>query len=663
MVMAAFISATLMLLGSGLPGFFCGRTSPRGERLAAGFLITGALLGAGAVAAALLAPATPAIQLPWPIPGGAFSLTIDGISACFLLPVYLVSAAGAVYTLGYWPQRSNPLSGIRLRFFYGWMAGALTLVLTASNGILFLVSWEIMALTGFFLITTDDRGLEIRRAGFIYLACTHAGTLALLALFALLGQFSGSFDFPPVGSLPDAAAPATAIFLLALFGFGLKAGLMPLHIWLPGAHAAAPSQVSALLSGVMIKTGIYGLIRVTGFFDIPPIWWGWTILALGAISGVMGVAFAIAQHDIKRLLAYHSVENIGIIALGLGTALLGKSCGQPLLTTLGLAGALLHVINHGLFKSLLFLGAGSLIHATGSREIDHYGGLLQRQPLTGLCFLGGAVAICGLPPLNGFVSEWFIYLGLFKSLGHDAPALRLAVFAAPVLALIGGLALACFVKVFGAAFLGSPRTPAAASAHEAPASMLLPMAVLLACCALIGLFPAAAVPLLDRALAAWSAETGPLPSLSTAVAPVAGISGAALALALLLGTLALWISRRKTTQTPHLPTWGCGYAFPAARMQYTASSFAEMLVGLLRWGLRPERHGGRVEELLAKPAELATHTPDTVLDRGVVPACRFAIRICTWLRARVQNGHTGCYLLYVALVLGALLTLATLLRG
>lgn len=625
--------------------------------------VLGSLLGIGAVVAALLAPETPAIYLPWSIPGGAFSLTLDGISAAFLFPVYLVTATGAVYTLGYWPQRDNPDSAPRLRLFYGMMGGALTLVLTASNGLLFLACWEIMALVGFFLITIEDRILEVRRAGFIYLACTHVGTLALFALFVILGRFSNSFDFPAAESLSAAAGSATAIFLLALLGFGLKAGLMPLHIWLPGAHAAAPSQVSALLSGVMIKTGIYGLIRVTGFFAGPPAWWGWTILAIGAISGVMGVAFAIAQHDIKRLLAYHSVENIGIIALGLGTALLGKSCNQPLLATLGLAGALLHVINHGMFKSLLFLGAGSMIHATGSREIDHYGGLLRRQPLTGLFFLGGAVAICGLPPLNGFVSEWFIYLGLFKSLAHNGPALRLAVFTAPILALIGGLALACFVKVFGAAFLGNPRTPAAAGAHEAPTFMLLPMAVLLACCFAIGLLPAAVIPLLNSAIVAWSAGEGGIPSLTTAVAPAAAISWTALALAVLVGILVLWLQRQSTSQTARYPTWGCGYAFPATRMQYTASSFAEMLVGLLRWGLRTNRHGGQVNSLLAEPCELATHTPDTILDRGVLPACQVSIRLCTWLRAIVQNGNTGCYLLYVMLALGALMTLVSLLRG
>ncbi|MEJ2201574.1 MAG: proton-conducting transporter membrane subunit [Desulfuromonadaceae bacterium] len=518
-----------------------------------------------------------------------------------------------------------------------------------------------MALVGFFLITIEDNIIEVRRAGFIYLACTHAGTLALFALFIFLAQCSGGFDFPAAESLSADAGPATIIFLLALLGFGFKAGLMPLHIWLPGAHAAAPSQVSALLSGVMIKTGIYGLVRVSGFFAVPPSWWGWTILILGAISGVMGVVFAIAQHDIKRLLAYHSVENIGIIALGLGTALLGKSFDQPLLTSLGLAGALLHVINHGLFKSLLFLGAGAVIHATGTREIDHYGGLLRPMPWTGLCFLGGAVAIWGLPPLNGFVSEWFIYLGLFRSMESTAPVQQLAVFAAPVLALIGGLALACFVKVFGATFLGSPRTDLA-GAHEAPGSMRHPMTALLICCALIGLFPAAVLPLLERALTAWTGQTVSL-RLAAEVAPVGMIGWVALALVLLSALLLLRLQQKARQQTPRLPTWGCGYAFPGNRMQYTASSFAEMLVGLFRWGLRSDRHGERISTVLAQPVELSTHTPDTILDRGVLPLCRGSIKVCTWVRARIQNGNSGCYLLYVMLVLSTLLTLATLLRG
>ncbi len=662
MIMTVFITGTLLLLFSGVPGLF-GRSSPTGgERTALTLLLGGALLGTGGVIAALKHPAEASLTLPWAVPGGDFSLAIDPISACFLFPVFLIAALGAVYALGYWPHRSNPENGRKLRLFYGLIAGSLALVLTAHNSLLFLAAWEIMALAGFFLVTTEEKYLETRRAGFIYLTCAHTGTLALFALFILLEQNLGSFTFPAPAALDDNSGPASAIFLLALFGFGIKAGLTPLHIWLPGAHAAAPSHISAFLSGVMIKSGIYGLVRICSFFAAPPAWWGMTVLTLGVISGVLGVAFAIAQHDIKRLLAYHSVENIGIIAIGLGAALLGKTYDQPLLTALGLAGALLHVINHGLFKSLLFLGAGAVIHATGTREIEHYGGLLRGLPLTGIAFLGGAVAICGLPPLNGFVSEWLIYLGLFHALEGATLLPRLSLFAIPALAMIGGLALACFVKVFGIAFLGAPRTPAAAHAHEAPASMLWPMGLLLTCCLLIGLWPGALLPLLGQAASLWSGETPPVPLL-TKYAPAAALSWSALGLFLLLAGAACGLRLGLRKASPRVSTWGCGYPLPTARMQYTASSFGALLVDLFRWGLRPDRHGGETQGLLPDAAKFACHTPDTILDRGVIPVCRGAIRLFGWLRAVVQNGSTSFYLLYVALALAALLTLATLSRG
>lgn len=662
MIMTVFIAGTLLLLFSGVPGLV-GRSDPNGgERTATVLLLTGALLGTGGVIAALKHPTEASLSLPWAVPGGAFALAIDPISACFLFPVFLIGALGAIYALGYWPQRTNPATGRRLRLFYGLIAGSLTLVLTARNSLLFLAAWEIMALAGYFLVTTEEKHLETRRAGFIYLTCAHTGTLALFALFILLEQSFGSFAFPTTSSLDANSGQASAIFLLALFGFGIKAGLTPLHIWLPGAHAAAPSHVSAFLSGVMIKSGIYGLVRISGFFAAPPVWWGSSVLVLGVVSGVLGVVFAIAQHDIKRLLAYHSVENIGIIAIGLGAALLGKSYDLPLLTLLGLAGALLHVINHGLFKSLLFLGAGAIIHATGTREIDRYGGLLRRLPLTGIAFLGGAVAICGLPPLNGFVSEWLIYLGLFQSLGNESLGPHLSLFAIPALALIGGLALACFVKVFGIAFLGAPRTPAAAHAQEAPAGMLWPMGVLLACCLVIGFWPGALLPLLAQAAALWSGAATPT-TLLAEHAPIAALSWCALGLLLLLAAAAGTLRLGRHKEPLRAATWGCGYPRPTSRMQYTASSFGALLVDLFRWSLRSDRHGGRARGLFPAATEFSCHTPDTILDRGVIPVCRGTIHVFGRLRALIQNGSTSFYLLYVALALVALLTLATLSRG
>lgn len=651
--MGWLLAGWLLMLLSGLPGLFCRRDGGGGERLAAGILVGGAALAAGGLLLALTNPAAATLNLPWAVPGGQLALAVDPIAALFILPLLLIAAAGSLFGLGYWPQGQHPGNGRKLRLFYGLICASMLLVLLARNGLLFLIAWEVMALSGFFLITTDEAQLEARRAGLIYLAATHTGTLALFGLFALLGETTGSYAFPAAGTL---ALEGTALFLLGLIGFGLKAGLIPLHLWLPGAHAAAPSHVSALLSGVMIKTGIYGLVRLTSFFATIPPWWGWTLLGLGVVSGVLGVALALAQHDLKRLLAYHSVENIGIIAIGLGLALLGRSYQQPTLVLLGLGGALLHVVNHGLFKSLLFLSAGSVIHAVGSRELDRLGGLLKRQPWTGVCFLGGAVAICGLPPFNGFISEWLIYLAALRAMGSDALPLPLAVLAAPALALIGALAVACFVKVFGVVFLGEPRSAEAAAAHEAGAAMRLPPALLLLACGWIGLLPFTLTPLLQRAAAAWSPLAAEL-SLSAPLAPLGWVSLAAWVLLLSLAVGGWWLARSSRGAPRTVATWGCGYARPTVRMQYTASSFADFLVGLFRFGLWSERHGGRVEGVLPLPAAFSSHTPDLVLDRALLPAVAGAAWLSGRLRALVQNGRIGFYLLYVVLLLLVLLTI------
>jgi hydrogenase-4 component B len=655
MAIGFFMTGVLLMLGSGVPGLPMGRTSDRGEKFFVILIVLGSLCGILGTLLSLAQADSAALDLPWSLPGAAFSLAIDPLSAVFLFPLFFVAPLGAIYGLGYWPQREHPNNGRKLRLFYGVISASMVLLLCARNGLLFLFAWEAMALSGFFLITTEDDQSDTRRAGLIYLAATHTGTIALFALFALLESISGSFQFPPAASLAAGGA-ASAIFFLGLFGFGLKAGLMPLHIWLPGAHAAAPSHASALLSGLMIKTGIYGLVRLTSFYaEIPPSW-GILVLALGAISGIFGVALAIAQHDIKRLLAYHSVENIGIITLGLGIALIGRSYHQPMLVLLGISGALLHTVNHGLFKSLLFYGAGAVIHATGSRQIDGMGGLLRRMKWTGICFLGGAVAICGLPPFNGFVSEWLIYQGALHSLSGSVSASQLALLAAPALALIGGLALACFVKVFGLIFLGEPRQEAAARAHPAPAAMRLPMLVLLLACAWIGLCPWSVAPLLQRAATVWSPSLAPL-TLSAPLAALPMIGLLAWSLLLLITVVWFWIARRSRKAPRDTSTWGCGYLAPTPRMQYSASSFGDFIVGLFRVGLMTERHGEPVAGPFPKPSSFSSHTPDAVLDGALLPAAGGIAWLCNRLRRFIQNGHTSFYLLYVALTLIVLFAL------
>jgi hydrogenase-4 component B len=641
---------------SGLPGLFLGRRSAVGEWLAAALTVLAGVAGLAGIGVFWASGNSQPLVLPWSIPGGEVNVAVDGLSAVFLVPIFLVSLLGSIYGLGYWPQAQHQGNGRKLRLFYGLLTAGMALVVVARNSLLFLVGWEIMALAGFFLVTTEDEEAKVREAGWVYLVATHLATLCLFALFALLRATAGSFTLAPLSEEALYPGMATAVFVLALVGFGVKAGIMPLHVWLPSAHAIAPSHVSALLSGVILKMGIYGLVRVTSLFPHPPPAWGATLLVLGGVSGVLGVAFAISQHDLKRLLAYHSIENIGIILLGIGLALVGRSLGQADWVILGLAGGLLHVWNHALFKALLFISAGSVIHATGTRAIDQLGGLAKRMPWTGQCFLVGAVAICGLPPLNGFVSEFLIYLGLFGTLGLDnGPSFAGAAFAVPALAMIGALALACFVKVFGVAFLGTARSAAAAHAHESGPTMIVPMVVLAASCFLIGLAPGLLAPVLGEAVSAWAPElTGAEPRLA-ALAPLSWISGmgaALVAAVALTGALLSW--RLRTGVVESGPTWGCGYAAPTARMQYTSSSFAQMLVGLFGWALRPRTHRPRDLALFPHGTSFHSEVPDTVLDEAVLPAFRFGAWLSSWFRV-LQQGSIQMYLLYIFVALVTLL--------
>jgi hydrogenase-4 component B len=652
------MSESLVVLGivlaaaSGVPGLFLSRSRLTGQGLANVLVVLGTGLGLAGVGAFWATGVSERMLLPWTVLGAPFDVAIDGLSALFLLPIFLISMLGSIYGLGYWKQTDHPANGRKLRLFYGLMTAGMALLVIARNSIVFLFGWEVMALSAFFLVTTEDHKQEVREAGWIYFVATHVATLSLFALFALLRQANGSFTLAPLPESALSPDTKTAIYVLALLGFGLKAGIMPLHVWLPSAHAVAPSHVSALMSGVLIKMGIYGLVRITSLVPHPPVEWGATLLALGAVSGVLGVAFAIGQHDLKRLLAYHSIENIGIIVMGIGLALVGRSLGRVEWVVLGLSGALLHVWNHALFKALLFLSAGSVIHAVHTREMDELGGLARRMPRTALAFLVGAVAICGLPPLNGFVSEFLIYLGLFDTLGRDGElAYSGAALAAPALALIGALAVACFVKVFGTVFLGTARSGHAGQAHESGPTMIGPLAALAACCLFIGLAPQCVVPVLGSAVAAWAPEVGDAGARLAALAPLAWISamGLALAAALALTGGLLWLRLRAAPRATG-PTWGCGYIAPTPRMQYTASSFAQMLVGLFGWALRPRMR--RPADLGLFPHQTHFHStvPDAVLDEAMLPAFRGGAWLFSWFRV-LQRGSVQTYLLYIFLAL------------
>lgn len=651
------MAATLLAAFSGVPQlFFPAAALARGQLLAIVLLLCASCLGLAGSVMTLLSGTSELFALTWRLPFGEIRIGNDPLSVWFLIPIFLISGCAALYARGYWPAGRHPRNIRKMTFFFGLMTAAMGAVVQARDGISFLFAWELMALAAYFLITTEDEKSDVSQAGTLYMITTHIGTLGLFGLFPLLNLMSGSWFFPGAGTL-DASAPlASALFLAALFAFGMKAGLMPLHIWLPSAHANAPSHVSAAMSGVILKVGIYGLLRTLSFFHSVPLWWGGLVLLLGMVSGLLGVAFALGQHDLKRLLAYHSIENIGIITMGIGVSLIGQASGSASMTMLGMAGALLHVLNHAVFKALLFLGAGSVIHATGTREIDLLGGVARRLPATALLFGVGAVAICGLPPLNGFVSELLVYLGIFHGMQGEGAGVAATALAAPALAMIGGLAVACFVKVYGIVFLGAPRHGDHAGGHEACWRMLLPMTLLAAVCVAVGLAPQLLADPLQRV---GQAAVPSLPDAGSqqlsVLAPFAMVSLLGGVLLLALALLALWYKKRLSASPPsESATWGCGYQRPAPRMQYSASSFAQMLNGLFAFVLRPHTHRPQVTEQFPPRKSFASHVPEAVLELIYIPALERLYARFLPIR-KMQSGVLQQYVLYMLITLVVLL--------
>ncbi|HML76070.1 MAG TPA: proton-conducting transporter membrane subunit [Anaerohalosphaeraceae bacterium] len=643
------ILAAIAVLGfGGFPACLFSSRRAAGQKLTTLLMLLGSGLGLSGVVMSLGESTTASMCAAWFLPWGRFAVAIDPLSVLFLLPVFVVPALGSIYGLGYWKQSEHPANGRRLGLFYGLLAGAMALVTISRDGVLFLVAWEVMAIAAYFAATAEDDNPEVRRAGWVYLIATHVGTLCLIAMFALWNQATSSFALSPTQGVSSELAGA--LFILAVIGFGFKAGLMPLHVWLPGAHANAPSHVSAVMSGVMLKMGVYGIVRMTALLPAPEMWWGGVLLAVGAVTGIAGIAFAIGQHDLKRLLAYSSIENIGIIAMGLGLALLGRTQNRPDWVLLGLGGALLHVWNHSLFKSLLFFNAGAIIHAAHTRDINRLGGLTRHMPLVMGLFVIGAVAICALPPLNGFASEWLLYVGLFRTLGSDVQAgCPAAALAAVALAMIGALAVACFVKLLSAVFLGSPRHPLPEHLHPASASMTIPMLLLAGGCAVIGLFPMLTAGLLEKAIGTWMTLPVAVDSI-TAIAPLNWITLLGLALIILVGLITLIVRfLPMSTVIREVGTWDCGYSRPTARIQYTGSSLGQMLVRLFAIFLWPKTEGPTLQGVFSGATRFKSLVPDTVLDRLVVPVFNLAGRYLPWLRI-MQQGQTHLYVLYIIVI-------------
>jgi hydrogenase-4 component B len=611
------------------------------ERLHLGLGLAGALVSLVPAVHVLIGGAPSGLEFTfWNAPA---RLEVDALSAAFLVPLNLVAGLGLVYGTAYWPSSKPTARSVRA--FFCLLTASLILVFTARQGVLFLMAWEVMALSAFLLIGTEHGTPQVQRASWIYLMCTHTGTLLLIAAVALLAHRTGSLLWVlPVG-LPDSSLDG-GIMLLALLGFGFKAGFLPLHFWLPEAHAWAPSHVSAILSGIMLKAGIYGLLRFSTQVPSTPPFLGGLVLTLGALTALFGVLHALAQSDYKRLLAYSSIENIGIVSIGLGLGWTGRAYHEPWLTALGFAGALFHVWNHALFKGLLFFGAGSLLHATGTRQIEALGGLAKRMPRTALLLFPGVLAVAALPPFNAFISEWFLYRALLASFQRGES--WAACLALPALALTGGLAAVAFTKFYGFVFLGEPRSPLGAHAHDPGPAMLAPMAILATLCLALGLASLTLLPVLDRVVSLLAPEASGLlvPGLGRDLTALSAM----LALVVLLGlACGLWLlrSQRQGLGASRPPTWDCGYARPSLRMQYTASSYSDGWASIIPGFKERVR---RLKLVFPKPVSYRSELLDPVGERYVEPRFeRLAERLLRY--RQLQHGHLSLYILYILLAL------------
>lgn len=599
-----------------------------------------------------------------------FSLTfaVDGLSAWFLLVLSVVAVPIALFSIGYVGRAHFSRRSVFLGVAFNVLVGAVELVFTAADAITFLFAWELITLSTAALVTTEHEERASRRAAYLYLVMSHVGTGCLIAGFLILAGASGSLSFSTLLAGNVVSGPQRdVLFALFFLGFGIKAGIVPLHVWLPEAHPAAPTSISALMSGVLIKTGIYGIVRVCAFgLGTPSVSWAVLVVLVGGLSAVLGVLYALMQHDLKRLLAYHSIENIGIILLGLGAGMMGMAYGRGDVAGVGVAASLYHVLNHAVFKGLLFLGAGGVVLATGTRQIEEFGGLVRRMPWTGLFFLIGAMAISGLPPLNGFASEWLTFQAfLFGFRGSAQPLVHLLFPAGgALLALTTALAAACFVKAFGISFLALPRSPEAAAAQESPAVMLVPQAFLAALCVALGLFPGFVLRVLEGVMASLP---GLRPPAETAWGGLGMASGLAtfdqvipvvLGMALLAGlAVAGLLTARRGVAARRVPTWGCGGEL-TARTEYTATAFSKPVMMIFRAVYRPTRE---VEAL----AEVSPYFPQEVRYRVRIeptferyvyrPLVHAVLRVANGMKV-LQAGSLHAYLAYViALVVSLVL--------
>ncbi len=621
---------------------------------------------------ALLAGLKHTQLLPLGLPWLQWHLRLDALSGFFLVVVGLLLVAVSFYGPSYvreFEGGKQPLPVLGL--FTGLFAAGMLLVLLADDAFVFMVAWELMSVSSYFLVTYQHQNAANRRAGFLYLLMAHVGALAILLGFGVLASFGGNFTFDAMRAATLAPLWASIAFVLAFFGFGMKAGLVPLHAWLPEAHPVAPSHISALMSGVMLKVAIYGFIRVTYDLVGDVQWqWGLAVLIVGTGSALLGVLYTLMQNDLKRLLAYSSVENIGIIFMGLGLSMIFLGTKHPVLGVIGLIAALYHVLNHAVFKGLLFLGAGAVMYRTHERDLERMGGLIHRMPVTAVLFLVGCISISALPPFNGFVSEWLTFQAALQTPKLESGVLRAILpIAAALLALTGALAAAAFVKVYGVAFLGKARERSAARAREVPTGMLTGMGMLALLCLALGILPTTIIDVIEAVPQLLLGELPPnltargwlwLTPVSVDVASYsAPLVLAGIIMTYFIGRLLL---RRNTNPIRRSAPWDCGFGPLNSRMQYTSAAFAQpirrVFAGVWKVQEQVDVTHADAPPSLVSGVRHQLHITDWSWSRLYEPIGRLVLSGARHI-GRLHSGHIRTYLMYSFVTLLVLLWIVT----
>lgn len=668
-----FFSSLIILFIGTVASLCLGKNAKMARVIGCLFAALGSVFGMAAGAYFLISGEILKFNLPLSLPGFNLAFNIDRLAAFFIVLAALISLIASIYAFGYLKHYEGKYNLGALGFFYNLFVASLFLVPAADNILLFLTVWELMSISSYFLVIFEKDKEENIRAGFIYFLMTHIGTGFILTAFLLLDRFTGVSDFSAMSAMAGTIPPAAAIVILmaSLIGFGMKAGIIPLHIWLPEAHPAAPSHVSAIMSGVMIKMGVYMMFRI--FVDILPgipSWFGALVMLVGAVSALLGVLYAMTENDIKRLLAYSSIENIGIIMLGLGAGLIFISLDLKAMAAIALTASLLHVVNHGIFKALLFFGAGSVMSAVHTRDMEKYGGLIKLMPMTAIFFLVGSLAISALPPFNGFFSEWLCFQSLFSGANIGGSLGLLFLISAGALAFTGALAAACFVKAFGISFLARPRSEAAEHAHEVAPEMLWGMGILAGLTLIFGILSGAISGILAKTSLSLNNLSGAVlesvfnfknlgigDNWSVVSAPAVFIG-----LALAFGVVVAFVyygTRKNKIKISR--TWDCGHDLKP-RGEITSTGFSRSIVVIFQGLLKPtkqtsiEYHDDQMR-YFPKRHSIDVGRHDVYQNFLYIPIRRTAFLLSEAAK-KIQNGNVNLYILYIFITLIILLLVA-----